>query len=263
VSTSLAVKLVLTPGLVILASLVARRWGSRVGGWVVGFPFTSAPIALVLVVEHGTSFAAAAAIGTMLGVLSQAAFALAYAFGARSTRPVAFCLAVATVSFAAATAVLSRAPLPALLAAFVVALGLTLALVVSPRESTLAHTARRPRWDLLARAVVTTAFVVLLTALAGFLGPLLTGLVTPFPLYATVLAVFAHVQEGPGAAIAVMRGLLTGLYGFAAFFLALALVLGKNAPLAFAAALVAVLVVQAIALRWLGPRQVALPETAR
>lgn len=102
-----------------------------------------------------------------------------------------------------------------------------------------------PWWDLPLRMAVATAFVVLLTALAPLLGAQLTGLLAPFPLFASVLAVFAHVQRGPAAAAGVLRGLLLGLFSFAGFFIMLALLLVHSGiVLAFAAAIVAALSVQ-------------------
>ena len=71
---ALALKLVLTPILVGAASLAGRRWGAAVGGWLVGIPFTSAPIAFFLAVDFGQKFAAPAAAGIMDGTASQAAF---------------------------------------------------------------------------------------------------------------------------------------------------------------------------------------------
>ena len=56
----------------------------------------------------------------------------------------------------------------------------------------------------------------MLTASAGALGPRLTGLLAPFPLYAAVLTVFAHAFDGGDAAASVLRGLLLGLFAFAA-----------------------------------------------
>jgi len=103
-------------------------------------------------------------------------------------------------------------------------------------------------WDLPARMVVATVFVVLLTGIAPALGPHLTGLLAPFPLYGAVLAVFAHALEGPGPAAAVLRGMLTGLFGFAGFFLVLATCLeGWGLVAAFAAAIALTLAVQGIA----------------
>ena len=87
-------------------------------------------------------------------------------------------------------------------------------------------------------------------------GPQLTGLLAPFPLYGAVLAVFAHVLEGPGPAIAVLRGMLTGLFGFASFFLVLATCLEDwGLVAAFAAAIVLTLAVQGVAFRTLKRRQ--------
>src|SRR5437588_7508211 len=77
--SSLAIRLVVTPSLILFASLAMRRWGAAIGGWLAGFPFTSAPVVLILALEHGRSFAAEAAVGILLGVLSQVAFALTYA----------------------------------------------------------------------------------------------------------------------------------------------------------------------------------------
>jgi hypothetical protein len=96
---------------------------------------------------------------------------------------------------------------------------------------------------------VATVFVILLTGLAPALGAPLTGLLAPFPLYAAVLAVFAHHRGGPAPAVAVLRGLLVGLFAFAGFFLVLALLLERSGvTLAFAAAIALALIVQAGAL---------------
>jgi len=56
----LALKLVLTPALIAVATLVGRRFGPSISGWLVGLPFTSGPVSLFLALEQGTTFAAAA-----------------------------------------------------------------------------------------------------------------------------------------------------------------------------------------------------------
>jgi hypothetical protein len=97
--------------------------------------------------------------------------------------------------------------------------------------------------------VIATALVLVLTELAGALGPRLTGLLAPFPLYAAILAAFAHALDGAAAAVSVLRGLLLGLWAFAAFFLVLAATLpGSGIAGAFAAALVVALAVQGASL---------------
>ena len=255
---ALVLKLVLTPALIGTASLVGRRFGPAVSGWLVGFPFTSAPIALFLALGHGPGFAATAAAGTMAGTISQAAFSLAYGWLApRHGWPVAVVLSSA--AFAVSTAALSALGAVALSAVPLFALAvmtLVLALYLMPgAASAPTMAAAPPRWDLPARMAVATGFVLLLTSIAPALGARLTGLLAPFPLYAAVLAGFAHHQAGPGPAAAVLRGLLVGLFAFAAFFLVLAELLERGGLLAaFGAAIGVALIVQGGAL-WLMRRR--------
>src|ERR687892_341341 len=76
-------KILLTPALIAAATLLARRWGPGVGGTLAGLPLTSTPVSIFLALEQGPVFAAAAACGTLLGLLSQAALCLAYSWSAR------------------------------------------------------------------------------------------------------------------------------------------------------------------------------------
>ena len=245
---ALALKLVLTPVLVGAASLAGRRWGSALGGWLVGIPFTSGPIAFFLALDFGPRFAANAAVGIIAGAASQAAFCLGYAWAAQRAGWPASLLA-ASLAFAAAIAVVSAVLLPAPGLFLVIIVALVVSLFLMP-----GYTMRSveqidfPTWDLPARMVVATAFVVVLTAAAPFLGARLAGFLAPFPLYATVLAVFAHRIQGSGPAVGVLRGLLLGLFAFASFFLTRALLLPEGVATAFAAAIVVALAVQGASL---------------
>jgi hypothetical protein len=242
-------KLVLTPALIGMASLAGRRWGPVVSGWLVGLPFTSGPVALFIALSHGRSFAAAVAQGTLIGTISQAAFCLVYAWVAtRRAWPPA--LLAGSCGFAALTALLVLVTFPLPLGFVLVIAALLITLRLMPRSPAIAAPVTTlPPWDIPARMVVATGFVILLTGIAPLLGSRLTGLLAPFPLYAGVLTVFAHQLQGPAAAAAVLRGLLVGLFAFACFFLVLAALLPNTGigP-AFAAALAAALAVQALSL---------------
>jgi hypothetical protein len=217
----------------------------------VGLPFTSAPIAFFLARDRGLDFASTAAAGIMAGAVSQAAFCLAYAWTARR-RAWPLAVVAACAAFALATVALVRVTpsLPALSLVVFAALAAAFVAMPRPRDDGPVGTSP-PRWDLPARMAVATAFVVTLTGAAGALGPRLTGLLAPFPLYAAILTVFAHVLDGDTAAISVLRGLLVGLVAFAAFFLVLAAILrGAGIGIAFAVALGVALVLHGGAL-WL------------
>jgi hypothetical protein len=67
--------------------------------------------------------------------------------------------------------------------------------------------------------------VLTLTAVSGALGPHLSGLLAPFPIITSVLAVFTHAHGGHPQVVVLLRGFLVGFYGFAAFCFVLAVAL--------------------------------------
>jgi hypothetical protein len=241
-------KLVVTPALIAMATLLGRRFGQRFAGWLVGFPFTSGPVSLFLALDHGVEFAAAAAIGSIASVAAQAAFAIAYARTRAFGWPGA--LSVATLAFALGAVLLRPVDLtPFGMTVFVWGVLLVATRLLPPRSPRRGVTASPPAWDLPARIVVATALVVALTTAAPLLGPFTSGVVSGFPLYATVLGVFAHRTAGGEAATEVMRGLVAGLFGFATFFLVIASMLPSlGIAGAFALAIAAILLVQGLSL---------------
>ena len=73
--------------------------------------------------------------------------------------------------------------------------------------------------------LVATGFVLTVTGLAQVLGPHLSGLLAPFPIFATILSVFTHHAQGAAAAGKLLRGVVLGSFSFAGFFLVVALLL--------------------------------------
>ena len=245
---TLALKLVLTPALIGISTLVGRRWGQAVGGWLVGLPLTSGPVVLFLALEHGTTFGAEAAQGSLRGLVAESAFALCYAWVAqRHAWPAA--LLGGALSFGAVGFVMQwLAPAPALLVAIVVA-SLALTLRLLPSFTGTVTSVRPQSWDLPARMVMATLLVLALTSAAAWIGPQLSGLIATFPLLAGVLTVFGHHAQGKGAAVNVLRGLLLGLFSFAAFFVALGATMEKfGIAVGFGAAVAAALAVQTVSL---------------
>ena len=247
---SLLLKVVVTPVLIAAATFAGRRWGDRLSGWLVGLPLTSGPVVFFLAVEQGNGFATRAALAVMLGTISQAAFAFVYARAAIRTG-----WAVATLAgcaaFALATLAFQRVSLPALPSFALVTGSLIVALFLMPTTRPAADRALPPPpWDLPLRIVVATGLVLLLTAIAPAIGAHLAGLLSPFPVYAGVLAIFAHRQSGGDAASNVLRGLLLGLFSFGAFFLVLAVGLNRfGIGLSFLVATVTALAIQGLTLR--------------
>jgi len=241
----LLVKLLLTPAIVVSTTLAGRRLGPAVSGWLVALPLVSGPLTFFFALEQGQKFAARASVGSLSGTLGEVAFAVGWARTARSGpwwRP----LVAASASFAAVGLVVEALPLdqslpsPLLPLAFAALVSLFLGLRILPRLTVdVSAPVLAPRWDLPARTVVATALLLGLTTLAEVLGARLSGLLAVYPLYTAVLAGFAQRNDGPAAAIRVLRGLLLGLFAFLAFYAALAGLLtrvGLGAAFAVAAA---------------------------
>jgi hypothetical protein len=109
-----------------------------------------------------------------------------------------------------------------------------------------------PRWDLPVRMLAATLIVGVLVAVAPALGPRFTGMLSPFPVYAAILTVFAHRGQGAPAAIGVLRGLLAGLFGFVGFFVVVAGSIERvGITVAFAVATLVALTAQLVSLRGL------------
>jgi uncharacterized membrane protein (GlpM family) len=244
-----AAKILLAPIFVVGASLAARRYGARIGGLVGGLPVVAGPILLVFALSHGRAFAADAAAGTLLGIVSLLAFIVVYARVAGRVRWGAS-LILGWGAFFAMTAILSTVTVgvdPSL-GVVLAAVALTLLALPQVRGKQLS-TASHPAWDLPLRGLSALALVLALTALAGQLGAKLSGLLAPFPVIASVLAVFTHAQHGEQDLLRIMRGFVVGLVAYALFCFALAVSLESlSIAESFLLAAVAALMTQAVAL---------------
>jgi hypothetical protein len=80
---------------------------------------------------------------------------------------------------------------------------------------------------LYARAIATAALVVLLTGFAAFLGPALTSALAPFPIALSVVCAFTAAQSGHAGVLALLRGILPGLDGFALFCFLVAILINR------------------------------------
>ena len=253
-------KLLVTPLLIGGVSLAGRRWGPAVSGWLVGLPLTSGPVALFLALDQGPAFAAATARGILLGLVSIAVFCLVYAWvSLRFAWGPA--LAIGWLSFLASTATLQGLILPVEQGLVLVVGALAASLWLLPPARRAPAPLPAPGWEIPVRMLVATAFVLALTGSAQLLGPHLSGLLAPFPIFTSILAAFTHRFQGAAAAGPLLRGVLLGSFSFVGFFVAVAtLLLPLGILPAFATAVVTALVLHGVALWLLHRRHVPAAE---
>lgn len=240
------IRLLLSPLLIGLASVVARRWGPELGGWLAALPLTSGPVILVLALERGAAFAADACVGIVLALVGLAAYGVVYAWASRRTGWL-LSATLGCVSYLTALWPLGLLRVSLVAAVVLACVSLAGARRILPDEREPSSPVALPRWDIPVRMALAAALVWGIAAISGVAGPRLSGLLAPFPVVVTIMSVFTHRHEGPRAARRFLRGLMAGLASFAMFFLAVGTVLPSHGiALALTAGTVAALATHAL-----------------
>lgn len=243
-----ALKLVLVPALVVAVTLAGRRWGHTLGGLLGGLPLVAGPVLFFLAVEQGDQFAATAAHATLVGIAGVAVFGVVYGWVSLATGWPGSLL-VSWAAFGGASVLLHAVPWTSAGALSVAVASFLLARWLLPRARRAPAPFVPPAWDLPLRIGVAVGFVLVVTGLAVWLGPRLSGALTPFPVATAILLGFAHAQQGPDAATDFLYGFLPGMVSFALFcFVVAALTVSQGHVVAFVGALGAQLGVQALVL---------------
>ena len=211
-------KIFITPLLIATVTLAGRCWGPVVSGLLIGLPLTTGPVSFILAHEYGLEFATKAAIGSLAGQLSMCIFCLVYSLAAKKWGWLtSSCVSLS--AFLLATPTWNLFAWELVPAAIVLLVTIALILKFIPYYHIALNNTTPPNWDLPARMIIATTFVVFLTTFANMLGPQLSGLIAPFPVFGVVLAAFNHFHHGAKAASNLLRGIVLGSVAYTAFFL--------------------------------------------
>lgn len=214
----LLLKLILTPLFIAAVTLSGRKWGAAVSGLLMGLPLTSGPTSFFLAQEYGAAFASHATIGNLIGQTSVCVFCLAYTLAATRLSWRASALA-GLGAFLGALLFFEQFSwsLPGACLLLMAVIALVSRFI--PRYAGVGKVFRAPAWDLPARMLIATTIVISLTAVANILGPQLSGLISSFPIFAVILTVFAHHQQGKQAATRMLGSMVIGSISLTFFYL--------------------------------------------
>lgn len=212
-------KLTIIPLVIGLITLISRKWGNRVGGVVGSMPWVAGPILVFFILEQGIEFGIRSIPGILMGIISLVSFCYFYALLSKQMKWLPTLL-ISYIAFGFTAIALDTIHL-SLWGIYVLALVvIVVALYYFPKPSVEQVTparGKRPKYDILFRMLVATLFVLSITGLAAILGPNWSGVLTPFPILTSILAIFNHYLQGSKAAIIVLRGIMIGLVGFTTF----------------------------------------------
>jgi phosphoglycerol transferase MdoB-like AlkP superfamily enzyme len=261
----LVVKALIAPVLLAVAALVERRWGAAVGGWLLGLPLTSGPVSFLLLAEHGPRFAEHAARGTLLGLVGAGVFVAGYSLGAagwswgRS-------LALGGIASLGVTFALSQVHLALgmtmVFAAVVLAIVALVAAAAVPQGAESVGAPKRR--DLAVRMLFATTVVLGVSVASTLMGSQLSGMLTALPTITAVMAVTTHRSSGKDSARGLLRGTVAGLWGGAAFFGVVGLLVTVSTPgVTYLAAAAAAAVVAGVSGRIAVSKRLVLARQAR
>jgi hypothetical protein len=212
---TLTVKMAVTAGFVLAATVTAERAGPLVGGLVATLPLGAGPVYVFLALDHGAHFIAASAINSLAINTVNVIFALVYALLAQRRSLTASLMLALLVWFALAWLVHAihwTVTLGAV--ANIVVLGTCIALARPLRH--VAIPPLRTYWyDLALRALMVAMLVGVTVTLSFRIGPSSSGVLAVFPIIMISVILILHRRVGGKPTAAVMANAVLGLVGFA------------------------------------------------
>jgi hypothetical protein len=212
---TLIVKMAVTAGFVVAATVTAERAGPLVGAMVATLPISAGPVYIFLAMDHTALFIAQSAVASLMINGANGIFATTYTLLAQKRSLLAslagayfaWFICVMTIravdwSFAGAAAM------------NVVVLGICMVLTRAMRH--LRMPPFHARWtDMLLRAAMVAVLVAVVVTFSFQLGAAGSGFLAVFPVVMTSIALVMHPRMGGKASAAVLANTPLGLLGFA------------------------------------------------
>ena len=241
----IVVKLILTILIVTGLSIITERAGPRLAGILSGFPIGSALTLTFIGLEQGPQFEAESALHNAAGMLAMLCLLLTYARVSRRTN-VWLTPFLSVLVFLAGAALLRWLNLPTFVSVVLSAASILLfqRLFRGLPDQPIIDRVHLGAGVLLFRAVVSAGAVLLVTGVAGAVGPAWAGLFTSFPVTVFPLLIVLQHTYGPEPGQGVIKNIPRGLWAVLAFTLTTAwanprIGLGWGTLLALSAALAA------------------------
>src|SRR6185437_4803388 len=235
---TLFVKMAITAGFLLAATVTAERAGPLIGGLVATLPVSAGPVYIFLALDHDAHFIAQSALGSLVTNAINVLFAVTYALLAQK-RPLPVCLGGAfavwvALSFAAAS-VPWTLPLAVVFNVVVIAVSLW---VVHPLRHVRVAAVQARWYDLVLRAAMVAVLVGTVVTLSFTIGPAASGSLAVFPIVLTSIIIILHRRIGGPATAAILANAVIGLGGFAVAVITLCVTAERlGSPLALALAL--------------------------
>jgi len=213
-TVALIVKMAITAGFVLAATVTAERAGPLVGGLVATLPIGAGPVYVFLALDHDAHFIAQSAVASLAINAANVIFALVYALLAQQ-RSLAVSLPGAFLVWLVLALMIHSIHWSFTAAAAVNIVVLSVGLWLARPLRHVRMPAFRARWYELAMRAVMVAILVGVTVTFSFqIGPGGSGILAVFPIVLISIMIILHRRVGGPPSAAVLANAITGLVGF-------------------------------------------------
>ena len=218
----LLLKMAITAGVVVAASVIAERTGPFVAGVLAATPVSTAPAYAMLAYAHDAGFIAQSALDSFAGNAAAAVFTVAYVVLAPRLALLPR-LAGCTLVWLAAAAAIHEVAWSVPGAVVLVTTTFALCVAFMWRVPMGAPRPRRGRrwYDLPGRALLVGGVVGTVVSVSRAIGPSATGIATVFPINISSMAIVIDLRLGSGMSAATVASAMRAMTGMTFAYLLL------------------------------------------
>ena len=198
----LTLKIAMTAGIVVAASVIVERSGPFIGALIASLPTAGGAALIILAFEHPAQFIADGMVGSLIANAAGAVFALTYATLAQK-RSLPLSLGIALLVWLVCVSIARFYPWTVFSAAAldIVVFPLTIWAGRHFRSEGVKSKVEMTGRDLAWRAAVVTVVVILVTAASNSIGSVASGIFAFFPVAMSSFFIILHRRiDGPAAA---------------------------------------------------------------
>jgi hypothetical protein len=210
----LVLKMAVTAGFVVLATVAAERAGPVVGALIATLPVSAGPAYVFVALHHDAGFIAQGTLMSLVMNVAAAIFALVYATLAQH-RGMAASVLPAMATWLVLAVLFNALQWTTLTAIVLNVVGLAICVAIGNRfRHVHMPLLQRRSTDLLMRAAMVAVLVATVVTASEVVGARVTGILAVFPIVLLSLILILHPRIGGPATAAVLANTLLGLAGF-------------------------------------------------
>lgn len=228
---NIALKVLVSVGIVIGLTLVAEKMSTRFAGILMSYPLGAAIILFFLGIEKGTSFAIDSSLWAINGLVAETIFIFSYYLGVLylNKHKVIGSVFLALIGFFASAFIIRQLPLNTVIIStlfLLIFVVLSILLYRKIKITNITNSVKTSKYTIFLRAISTTIVVLIVTGISGIVGVEWSGILSSFPTNIIVVLVIIHLNYRKKHVLTLIKGYPIGLIGLLIYLISIPLTYG-------------------------------------